>query len=70
MRCDVGRSDRSDRKIERWSFLWCCYNNARGEIFVYYEKKKGIRRVVIKIHKLEITGGLLHGINSSQNIFN
>ena len=57
MRCDVGRSD---RKIERWSFLWCCYNNARGEIFVYYEKKKGIRRVVIKIHKLEITGGLLH----------
>ena len=61
MRCDVGRSDRSDRKIERWSFLWCCYNNARGEIFVYYEKKKGIRRVVIMIHKLEITGGLLHG---------
>ena len=60
MSCDVGRSDRSDRKIERWSFLWCCYNNARGEIFVYYEKKKGIRRVVIKIHKLEITGGLLH----------
>ena len=59
MRCDVGRSDRSDRKIERWSFLWCCYNNARGEIFVYYEKKKGIRRVVIMIHKLEITGGLL-----------
>ena len=51
----------SDRKIERWSFLWCCYNNARGEIFVYYEKKKGIRRVVIMIHKLEITGGLLHG---------
>jgi len=60
MSCDVGRSDRSDRKIERWSFLWCCYNNARGEIFVYYEKKKGIRRVVIMIQKLEITGGLLH----------
>ena len=61
MCCDMGRSDRSDRKIVKRLFLWCCYNNARGEIFVYYEKKKGIRRVVIKIHKLEITGGLLHG---------
>ena len=31
---------------------------ARGEIFVYYEKEKDIRKVVIKIHKLRITGGL------------
>ena len=61
MYCDMGRSDGSDRKIERWLFLWCYYNNARGEIFVYYEKNKDIRSVVIKIHKLEITGGLLHG---------
>ena len=51
-------SDGSDRKIERWLFLWCCYNNAEGEIFVYYEKEKGIRRVVIKTHKLGITGEL------------
>ncbi len=58
MRCDVGRSDGSDRKIEKQLFLWCSYNNAGGEIFVYYEREKGIRRVVIKIHKLEITGGL------------
>ena len=57
MRCDMWRSDGSDRKIERWLFLWCYYNNARGEIFVYYEKEKDIRRVVIKIHTLKITGG-------------
>ena len=61
MRCYVGRSDRSDRKIERWLFLWCCYNNAEGEILAYYEKEKGIRKVVIKIHKLGITGGLWYG---------
>ena len=59
MRCDMWRSDESDRKIERWLFLLCCYNNTRGEIFVYYEKEKGIRRVVIKIHKLGIVGGFL-----------
>jgi len=59
MRCDIWRSDGSDRKIERWLFLLCCYNNTRGEIFVYYEKEKGIRRVVIKIHKLGIVGGFL-----------
>ena len=58
MRCDVEKSDRNDRKIERWSFLWCCYNNAEGEILACYEKKKGIRRVVIKIHKLGIADGL------------
>ena len=58
MRCDVGRSDGSDRKIERLLFLWCCYNNARGEILACYEKEKEIRRVVIKIHKLRITDGL------------
>ena len=56
MRCDVGKSD---RKIKRWLFFWCCYNNARGEILAYYEKEKGIRRVVIKIHKLGIVGGFL-----------
>ena len=55
------KSDGSDRKIEKQLFLWCCYNNAEGELFACYEKKKGIRKVVIKIHKLEITGGLLHG---------
>ena len=53
------RSDRSDRKIERWSFLWCCYNNAGGEILACYERNKGIRKVVINIHKLEIAGGFL-----------
>ena len=57
MRSDVGKSDRSDRKIKRWSFLWCCSNNAEGEILACYEKEKGIRRVVIKIHTLKITGG-------------
>ena len=58
MRCDVGKSDGSDRKIEKWLFLWCCYNNAEGEILAYYEKEKDIRRVVIKIHKLGIADGL------------
>ena len=58
MRCDVEKSDRNDRKIERWSFLWCCYNNAGGEVLACYEKKKGIRKVVIKIHKLKIVGEL------------
>ena len=52
------RSDRSDRKLERWLFLWCCYNNAGGEILACYEKEKGIRRSVIKIHTLIIVGGL------------
>lgn len=48
----------SDRKIERWSFLWCCYNNARGEVLACYEKEQGVRRIVIKIHKLRIVDGL------------
>ena len=52
------KSDRSDRKIDRWSFLWCSTNYAEGEILACYERNKGIRKVVIKIHKLEITGGL------------
>ena len=55
MHCDVGESD---RKIERWLFLWCSYNNAVGEILACYEKEKGIRMVVIKIHTLRITGEL------------
>ena len=59
MDCDNRESDRSDRKIERWSFLWCCYNNAGGEILACYERNKGIRKVVINIHKLEIAGGFL-----------
>jgi len=54
----MGKSERSDRKIKRWSFLWCCYNNARGEVLACYEKEKGIRKVVIKIHTLRITGEL------------
>ena len=58
MRCDVGKSDRNDRKIERWSFLWRCYNNARGEILACYERNKDIRRDVIKIHTLKIAGEL------------
>ena len=58
MRCDVERSDRSDRKIEKQLFLWCCSNNIEGEILACYEKKKGIRRVVIKIHTLKIAGDL------------
>ena len=61
MYCGVGKSDGSDRKIERWLFLWCSINYAESEILACYGKKKGIRRVVIMIHKLEITGGLLHG---------
>ena len=56
MYCGVGKSDGSDRKIERWLFLWCCYNNAEGEILACYEK--GIRRVVINIHTLKIAGEL------------
>ena len=59
MHCDVGKSDRSDRKIKRWLFLWCCYNNARGEVLACYEKEQGVRRIVIKIHKLKIADGLL-----------
>ena len=59
MCCDMGRSDGSDRKIERWLFLWCCYNNVVGEILACYEKEQGIRRAVIKIHKLRIVGGFL-----------
>ena len=58
MCCDVERSDRSDRKIEKQLFLWCCSNNIEGEILACYEKKKGIRRVVIKIHKSRIVGEL------------
>ena len=58
MCCNTMKSDGSDRKIERWSFLWCCYNNAVGEILAYYEREKGIRKVVIKIHTLKIVGGL------------
>ena len=48
----------SDRKIEKQSFLWCCSNNAGGEILACYEKEKGIRKIVIKIHKLKIAGEL------------
>ena len=51
-------SDGSDRKIEKQLFLWCCYNNARGEILACYERNKGIRRGVIKIHTLKIAGEL------------
>ena len=58
MRCDVGKSDGSDRKIEKQLFLWCCSNNIEGEILACYEKKKGIRRVVIKIHKSRIVSEL------------
>ena len=59
MDCDNRESDRSDRKIERWLFLWCCYNNVVGEILACYEREKGIRRVVIKIHTLRRVGGFL-----------
>ena len=58
MDCDKRKSDGSDRKIERWLFLWCCSNNTGGEVLACYEKEKDIRKVVIKIHKLEITDGL------------
>ena len=51
-------SDGSDRKIEKQVFLWCSYNNAEGEILACFEREKGIRRVVIKIHKLKIADGL------------
>ena len=57
MCCDVGKSDRSDRKIEKQVFLWCSTNYAGGEVIACYEKEKDIRRVVIKIHKLGIVGG-------------
>ena len=58
MCCNTMKSDGSDRKIEKQLFLWCSYNNAEGEILACYEKEKGIRRVVIKIHKLKIVGEL------------
>ena len=58
MHCDVGTSDGSDRKIEKQVFLWCSYNNAEGEILACFEREKGIRKIVIKIHTLKITGGL------------
>ena len=58
MCCNTMKSDGSDRKIEKQSFLWCCYNNVEGEILAYYEREKGIRKVVIKIHTLKIVGGL------------
>ena len=54
----MGKSDRSDRKIKKQVFLWCSTNYAEGEILACYEKEKGIRKVVIKIHKLGIAGGL------------
>jgi len=54
----MGKSDGSDRKIVKRLFLWCCYNNAGREVLACYEKEKGIRKVVIKIHKLKIVGGL------------
>ena len=38
MCCDVVRSD---RKIVKRLFLWCCYNNVVGEILACYEKGKG-----------------------------
>ena len=60
MYCNMGKSDGSDRKIVKRLFLWCCYNNAEGEILSCYESNKDIRMVVIKIHKLRITGGLWH----------
>ena len=52
------KSDWSDRKIEKQSFLWYCYNNVGGAILACYEKEKDIRRVVIKIHTLKIVGEL------------
>ena len=57
MHCDVEKSDRSGRKIERWLFLWCSINYAESEILACYEKEKDIRKVVIKIHKLGMAGG-------------
>ena len=35
----MGWGDGSDRKIERWLFLWCCYNNA-GESYLLVMKGK------------------------------
>ncbi|EHG16395.1 hypothetical protein HMPREF9138_00970 [Prevotella histicola F0411] len=58
MHCEMEKSDGSDRKIEKQVFLWCSYNNAEGEILACFEREKGIRKVVIKIHTLKITGGL------------
>ena len=58
MSCKIWKSDRSDRKIERWSFLWCSTNYAEGEVLACYERGKGIRRSVIKIHTLRIAGEL------------
>ena len=46
-------------KLKGGCFLWCCYYNARGEILACYEREQGIRRAVIKIHKLRIIGGFL-----------
>ena len=45
-------------KLKGGLFLWCCYNNAVGEILARYEREKDIRKVVIKIHTLKIVGGL------------
>ena len=58
MCCTVGMCDKSDRKIEKQSCLWCSYNYAEGMILVCYEKKRDIISIVIKIHKLKIAGGL------------
>ena len=58
MCCTVGKCDKSDRKFKKQLFLWCSYNYAEGTILVCYEKKKNIRSIVIKIHKLKIPGGL------------
>jgi len=44
-------------KLKGGLFLWCCYNNVVGEILACYEREKDIRRGVIKIHTLKITGG-------------
>ena len=46
-------------KLKGGLFLWCCYNNVVGEILACYEREQGIRRAVIKIHKLRIIGGFL-----------
>ena len=31
-------------KLKDGRFLWCCYNNAEGEILACYEKKKGHKK--------------------------
>ena len=46
-------------KLKGGLFLWCCYNNVVGEILACYEREKGIRRGVIKIHTLRIVGVFL-----------